>query len=559
MKKTIIALMAAALMLTMWSGASASAQNASVSGTVLDRDYRFQVEYQTTLVPNFVCLDQNDQIFAINNDGDTIYQVWDTGEVSAVFSLPGQIIACIGFDSENTLWFTTGARQLYKVDGSGNKKLVVRDGANRLFRIDSQDNLFAVDMYGYDKTIQIISPEGTVKEIAWNMDISYHAIGPDDTVLVLNYKGEILQIEANGRKTVIGKRDSFDAGLAMAPNGMVFLLDDQIRTLDIETGTIMPVAWYAEKYGMVLFNADFDSAGRMYLYSGNTGLYRVDFQARTVKQILSPRGSTMAMTVNGVGNVYLAYGDNLPGGTSTVYQVDEGKLTAIATVPGGIPRGLAASGQDTLYIATEDRETVPYIYSLNLLTGKYKKVQRIERNLDSLLVHPKTGRLWWSIRYDKVYYINSKGDVSWIRMIDNPDDIFLDFGPDGTLYAVIWKFRTVQPGPGPHSLYKLGEQSAWVELADMLTQDPGIWWALPVTGLDGSVYSVASIDGKMIANWRSNSSFDAVLRLDDDGGFTLIGYDFPYDCMAAACDPNTGDILFSHSSGVYRMTPPAAK
>lgn len=135
----------------------------------------------------------------------------------------------------------------------------------------------------------------------------------------------------------------------------------------------------------------------------------------------------------------------------------------------------------------------------------------------------------------------------------------LDFSQDGTLYAVLWQRREVQPGPSPHKLYRLGEKSAWIELADMLTQDPDIRWALPVAGLDGAVYAIVSIDGSMISDTRARASIDAVLKPNDNGGFTLIGYDFPYDRMAAACETSTGDILLCHSSGVYRMTPPAAK
>ncbi len=536
--------------------AAGSGQNWAVFGRLVNRDYQMEVAYQTALIPDFVCLDNNDRIFAINNSGRTIFQVQENGEFSAVYTSPDAPVSCVGFDSGNNMWFSTGGNQIFRIDAEGNQTLVVANGANRIFRIDSRDRLIAVDYYGTHKDIQVITPDGNVSVLAADMDIKYHIVGPADSVLLLNYLGQVLQIDASGVQTIIAERDSFDAGLAMGPDGTVYVLDGRIQILDLGSGRLQDVQWYSKKYQMAMFNAAFDSMGRMYLYTGNTGLYRVDLQLKTVEQILNSFGSTMAMAVNADGKLFLAYGDNLPEGKSTVYQVDQGALTAVASVPGGMPRGLAASGTDTLYIATDDSAADAYIYSVNLISGKYWKVKKVKHNLDSLVVNPVNGQLWWSIRYDKVYHINAKGDTVYTSVIKNPDDIFLDFGPDGTLYAIIWKFREVQPGPGPHSLYKLGEKSKWVELADMLTNDPGIWWALPAAGLDGSVYAIASIDGSTISPSRSESSFDAVLRLNEAGGMELIGYDFPYDCMAAACDPSTGDILFCHSSGVYRMKTP---
>jgi hypothetical protein len=47
-----------------------------------------------------------------------------------------------------------------------------------------------------------------------------------------------------------------------------------------------------------------------------------------------------------------------------------------------------------------------------------------------------------------------------------------------------------------------------------------------------------------------------VRRLEPDGTLTLIGLDFAFDGLAAACDPATRRILFTSGAGIFAATPP---
>lgn len=167
--------------------------------------------------------------------------------------------------------------------------------------------------------------------------------------------------------------------------------------------------------------------------------------------------------------------------------------------------------------------------------------------------------MWWSIRYDKVYHLTADGKIISVPVpeVEKLDNIFLDFSDSGRLYAIILGRETTgRQGAGFRSLYQLEDNGTWTMVADMLTDDHRVWWTMPVACKDGSVYAVASIGSDMISPERCDVSCDAVVRITQNGEMILIGYDFPYDCMAAACDPSTGDILFCHSSGVYRMEIP---
>jgi len=548
-------LLCAMLTVVMTLGLAAVSQ-AVEKGTVVDTDYQFGIVLSAALSPFKVRIDSNDQVYAINNCGDTVYRIHENGELTVLFSQPGMVIGGFDFDSENNLWLTTGKKELYKLDADGTLQLIVPYGVNRAIYIDSKDNLIAVDDYTYGQSVQLISPDGDISVLADNLDISYHMVGQNDEIVVLTYQGQLIRIDHSGEQTVIANTGKIDAGLAAAPDGTAYIIDDNLSTVDLNTGDIQVVKWYSSVYHIGVSYPCFDSLGRLYVYHPNDGIYRVDLQSKTVELFYAPKSNTMAMAVTSEGKLFVAYGDNLPNGATTIYQVADGKLVPVKSVPGGEPRGMAAQGPDTLYIATADTASASYIYTVNLVSNKYKKLAETNRGLTSLAVCPADGSLWWGMYNGRIYKRTAGGSVAVISEEHDGEGVFLDFSTDGTLYAIIWAQRETHPGPGPHSLYKLGADGEWIELADMTTQDPALTWTLPVVGLDGSVYAMASIDGSTISPTRTYSSFDAVLRFNGEDGFTLIGYDFPFDCCSAVCDPTTGNILFSNSGGIYYFTPP---
>jgi hypothetical protein len=195
-----------------------------------------------------------------------------------------------------------------------------------------------------------------------------------------------------------------------------------------------------------------------------------------------------------------------------------------------------------------------WIHTFDVESGEHEAVVETGVALDSVVVDPSTGLLWWSVPQDRVYYLDGDGVINTVAIpIPNPSNIFMDIGDDGIVYAIIWEQRPVNPGPGPHSLYRLEEDGEWTELVDMSTEDPGIFWALPVACPDGSVYSVAAVDAKTISPDRTEPDFGALLRLEDDGTLRLIGHSLSFDLTAAICDPSTGDIIASHYYGVLRV------
>ena len=549
MKRMLCAAVVATLLMTL---GICTVSQAVETGTVVYTDYQFDIVYSAPLSPFKVRIDNNDQVYAINNCGDTVYQIHENGELTIRFTRADMVIGCFDFDSENNLWLTTGKKELYKLDADGNLQLIVPYGVNRAFYIDSKNNIIAVDDYSYGQSVQLISPDGDITVLADDIDVSYHMVGINDEIVVLTYQGQLIRIDPSGEQTVIADTGMIDAGLAVAPDGTAYIIDSNLHTVDLDTGELQAIDWYS----IDIRYPCFDSLGRLYVYHPNEGIYRLDLQRRTIEPFYMPNNNTMAMAVTSTGDLYVAYGDKLPNGTTTIYQIVGGKLVAVKTVPGGEPRGMAVQGQDTLYIATSDTAAASYIYTVNLVSNKYKKLAETFRGLSTLVVSPTDDSLWWGLHNGRIYKRTAGGSVISVSEVCNKEGVFFDFSTDGTLYAILWAQRETRSDPGPHSLYKLGADGEWIELADMTTQDPAITWALPVVGLDGSVYAIASIDGSTISPTRTGSSFDAVLLYNGEGGFSLIGYDFPFDCCSAACDPTTGDIYFANSAGVYRFTPP---
>jgi len=88
----------------------------------------------------------------------------------------------------------------------------------------------------------------------------------------------------------------------------------------------------------------------------------------------------------------------------------------------------------------------------------------------------------------------------------------------------------------------------------MSTKGPGLSLALPVICPDGTIYSIASVDGKTIR--RNTSTYNAILRYDGGRSFYVIGYHISIDTKTAVCHPETNDIYFTHYYGGYKLIAP---
>ena len=517
-------------------------------GTVLQDGYIVEVVYQNRLAPAFVRIGPGGEVLAVQMGADSIMQVHEDGTLSVYASFPGKALNCFGFDPTGRLWFSAVNNQdIYRVNPDGVVETVATN-TNRAMDFDKQGNAYLVDFPSQD--IQLLTPDGRISVLADGFTFLRHIdLGPNGELVAMDeVTGILYRVAADGTKTVLATGFGPDFTPHFAPDGTLYVLHwTGLQTVDLQTGAKHALDWFAPYANGN--DAVFDDQGRMYTFHPNEPIYRVDLDAQTSQLYFDPRGNTPAMAVAPDGGLYLAYGTELPHGESAVYRVEEDDALAnVLTVPYGQPATLAFGPDGIGYLGVNDRTSGSALYSFDPLTGISEKIRNSAPG--AIAFHPQSGEMWW-VEGSEIH-----GGETLIPSPPNTDYRNISFAPDGTLYAMIWTRVADFTTPAPHGIYRLQEDGTWLLLADMTMKDPNITLATVTTCPDGSVYTLASIDADMISPTFDHSSFNALLRLQDDLSLQLMAYDLNIDGFTAQCVGPADDIYFTTSEGVYRYHQP---
>jgi streptogramin lyase len=519
-------------------------------GTILEPGFIVEAVYKNELSPNFVRIGPKGEVLAAGMGAERILQVHEDGSLSEYASFPGKPLLGFGFDPEGRLWFSTiNSRTIYRVNASGIAEVVAGD-ANRSMYFDKKGNAYLVDFPSQD--IQLLAPDGRLSTLANGFTYMRHLdLGPNDELVAMDEgTGILYRVFPDGTKTALASGFGPDFTPHFAPDGTLYVLHwSGLQAVDLQSGTKSALSWFAPFANGN--DAVFDGQGRMYTFHPNEPIYRVDLKARTSQLYFNPRGNTFAMAVSPDGSLFLAYGSEIPGGESAVYRVEEGdRLTEILRVPYGQPATLAFGPDGKGYLGVMHRSGEGALYSFDPQTGGSEKLR--EAPPRSIAFHPQTGEMWF-LEGREVHHPRAGGGET---LIPPPLETYytnISYAPDGTLYAMIWTRVDNAVTPAPHGIYRLQEDDTWVRMADMTMKDPSITMANVFTCADGSVFTLASIDGSMISSSRSYTSYNALLRLQDDNSLKLMGYDLNIDGFTAQCVGPAVDIYFTTSEGVYRF------
>jgi sugar lactone lactonase YvrE len=506
--------------------------------------------WRADFVPWWVRSSPDGRVLAVSNGGDSIYELTPEGTLEIAFRCPGVSIETFAAASDGALWFAT------------------RDGG-RLYRV---------------------APDGTVSILAESGNNNLEA-GPDGSVYALG--GGLVRIDSNGERTVINKEVK-GRKFATGPNGEVivqknghivqvtgpgeadlkeiasgygpeewvtFGLDGKlyvthwsgVDVIDLETGSVDPIDWLTNNN--VGEAGTFTSDGRLLLYHPNTHVFVADLTSQTLSLFFQVVSNSWAMAVNPGDAAYMAIGNKLPNGQTTIYRVtsQEG-LEQIAVVPYGLERSMAFGADGMGYLSLGDTAKGANIFRFNPMDGSVEEFIHPGCFSSSIRIHPQTGDLWW-IDCNQLVSVDEVGNRTVFPMPSEGENVTFTITPEGEFYAIVFYHREDPSTFYEHHLMHLNrETQAWVEVADLTQSDPGITMATLTACPDGHVYTVESLDAGTIQS--NHSSFNAVRRLEEDGSLTLLGYDFAFDGQAVDCDPITNTIYFTSAAGLFALTPP---
>jgi hypothetical protein len=298
---------------------------------IWERGLALENVHLATLSPALLVIGPNDEIL-VRSDRVNIHQITRNGEVSVYASFPefwspedqSYGIEFFAFDPSGRMWLTLNSGRLLLVNESREAQDPWGEEVhiNPFFAINSQGVLYAVS----SDSVQRIAPDGEIQTIVERGigEIVNVAIGPNDEVLVPeNTCGELIQVFDDGTWSVIADGLDLGADVSVAPDGTVYVVDSYfIASVDLETGVMDPLDWLPDLGGQ----GEFDSAGDLYLGNLNAPAVRIDIAEQTAEVFFHPKGNTWAMAVGPQSKVYVAYGGRLPGGTTTLYRLDEGDV-----------------------------------------------------------------------------------------------------------------------------------------------------------------------------------------------------------------------------------------
>jgi hypothetical protein len=269
--------------------------------------------------------------------------------------------------------------------------------------------------------------------------------------------------------------------------------------------------------------------------------------------IYSPYGNSWALGADPLTEeVYVAYGDHLPGGTTSLFHVDaNGDLQKMGEVPYGMEVSMTFSPDGMGYLSVGDNDKGPMIYSFNAQDGTLREFYQPQCFAQGMAVEPQTGALWWT-ECNKLASYEAGQAKQTIPYLEGVNNSTIAFGADGTLYALAWLRAQAPNLPMAHGIYRY-ENGNWVQLKDMTARDPGITLAELAMCPDGHIYVTASIDGEDVSPGRTYSSMSALLRFEEDNSLSLIGYDLGnFDPLAITCS-QSGTVYFTNAEGIYSI------
>jgi DNA-binding beta-propeller fold protein YncE len=517
-------------------------------GSLLDKNLSLKVVHPTGIKINFLAIGLNNEKYVIDFQGDTIYQLMEDGTLVEHLKFPGKKMDYFNIAPDGSFWFINNLDWgLYHVDDQGNPILIANQ-MNRLFDFDSAGNLFAVDQPS--DNVQKITPDGKVTPIASGFRSQRIGIAPDDSIYIVTFDGDLARVETDGALKIIGTGFGVEDIPAFTPDGTMYVLSwGGLMKVDPSTGQVEQVKWY-DRYRSIGGSLVFDKQGIGYIFHPNQPLYRMDLQAQTLELVYSPHGNSWAMGVDPRSeDVFIAYGDRLPSGKTTLFHVNvQGKLDEVGSVPYGMELTMTFAPDGTGYLSVADSQKGSMIYRFKPETGTIEEFITPQCFAQGMAVEPGTEALWWT-ECDHLASTNAEFVKQTIPYLDGVNNSTIAFGADGTLYALAW-FRVEAPNqPMPHGVYRY-DNGSWTLVKDMTAQHPGITVAELAICPDGHIYVGGSVEGEIIPQ---GLDFSSVLRLENDNSLTLIGYGLGnFDILTITCAPS-GTVYFTTAQGIYSI------
>jgi sugar lactone lactonase YvrE len=156
----------------------------------------------------------------------------------------------------------------------------------------------------------------------------------------------VIRIDSPGQQSTFASGFSFVTGLAFAPNGNLFVADNQAGTVLQFSPTGQSLGVFASPGVQMTYSLGSDSSGNLFVTNaGGTTIREYDPTGQLLRQFSSQGSSPIAIVVEGNGNLLVA---NLNGGQVRRLSPTGADLGVFASV--NTPSGLAVDAAGNVYV-----------------------------------------------------------------------------------------------------------------------------------------------------------------------------------------------------------------
>lgn len=526
-----------------------NSEQTQINFVIVEPGTKVEHVWKSQFVPWWVRPSYDGRILAVSNGGDSIYELKSDGTLGVAYQCPGAVIETFAAASDGALWFATRfGGQLYRVDKDGSVKILAQNG-NRNLEAGTDGSVFALE----NGLVQIF-PNGTSKLITKEFTGRKFTIGQHGEIVALK-NGNVLQILENGEIVTIATGYGPEPWLTFGPDGSLYVTHwSGIDKIELESKIVTSISWL--KGSNIAESGTFAPDGRLLMYHPNTDVYAIDLENENWSVFYQVNSNSWAMATNPGDGVYIAFGNNLTDGETSIYRVvNELTLEHIFTVPYGIERSMTFDFNGTGYLAVGDEAKGGAIFKFDPENRDFELYHKPQCFPGALTVNPQTNQLWWNDCNKTFETLDENGNLQVISGISGGENYSLAITAEGEFYAITFFHRDNPNIPYKHGLYHYNLSTlSWEEVADLTQMDAGITLSTLVACKDGNIYTVESLDSSNVP--VDYSSFNAVRRLETNGTLTLLGFDFGFDGLAADCDKDTGEIYLTSGEGIFSITPP---
>jgi sugar lactone lactonase YvrE len=491
----------------------------------------------------------------VTGGDDRVTQIHEDGSLTTYADPSSFNYNGVVFDAAGNLFVGDGAGVIWKITPAGTAtQLATGVTGNDALDAAPSGDVFVVSN---SNVVLRITPAGQVSVYAsGSFKANDVAVSPITGVAYLSdwSAGAIFRVNANGTVTLLTSGLGADVNyIAFAPDGTLYVMStitgfSIVSTVD---GARTELTWMQDMPSGGDFAFDnqrrFTTAN---VTEGHAVRYNLDTHAMEI--LVQGLGNSTALAVApGSDRVFFGADALGPDDAGRVMRIEaDHSATSFMSMPDSRVRAMTFDATGMGYIAAGD--TI-YTTTLTGITGTLTTLPDEVGNAYSLAIEPTTGRLWGSAE-DKLWYLDELGichTIPFTLGIGLFPFHSIAFTPDNTLYAYT---VTSDPNVAPvaHGVYRVDPAGpTYTLIADLTTIHVCCLGPSQIgVGRDGNIYWVGFSDRYAVGNESSDMQ---MLRITPAGAVTVFARHLPIDPRSVAGSPNSTDLYFSGSRGVYRI------